>query len=146
MSDSLFCLERSLGTRVFGAKLEENRDSYLASQHKAHCVVIRGDWRGDSIQVLFVCEFYGMMWKCVREGFAYHRARNRALRCTIRRFKLTERSEHSFHGICAFWFLHCLEILCLVHSTVVAYASHGHGSNYCFKFHGMHCVARVGGL
>ena len=113
VSDSFFCLERCLGTRVFGAKLEENRDSYLTSQHKAHCVVIRGDWRGDSIQVLFSREFHGMMWKCVCEGFAYHRARNRAPRCTIRRLKLTDSGEHSFHGICASWFLHCLEILCI---------------------------------
>ena len=138
-----FCLERCLGFRVFGAKLEENRDSYLTSQHKAYCVVIRGDWRGDSIQVLFVCEFYGMTWKCVCEGFAYHRARNRAPRCTFRQLRLTESSEHSFHGICPRWFLHCLEILCLVHSTVVAYATHRDGINYCVKFHGMHCAARV---
>ena len=108
--------------------------------------MIRGDWRGDSIQVLFSREFHGMMWKCVCEGFAYHRARNRAPRCTIRRLKLTETAAHCFHGICARWFLHCLEILCLVHSTVVAYASHGHGFNYCFKFHGMHCAAHVDGL
>ena len=58
-------------------------------------------------------------------------------RCTIRRLKLTESSEHSFHGICAFWFFHCLEILFLVHSTVVVYATHGHGFNYCLKFHGI---------
>ena len=146
MSDSYFCLERCLGTRVFGAKLEENRDSYLTSQHKAHCVVIRGDWRGDSIQVLFVCEFYGMMWKCVCEGFAYHRARNRAHHCTIRRLKLTDSGEHSFHGICAFWFLRCLEILFLVDSTVFVHATPGHGFFQCFQFHGMHCAARVDGL
>ena len=77
-------------------------------------------------------KFNGMMWTCVCEGFAYHRARNRAPRCTIRRCKLTDSGEHSFHGICAIWFLHCLEILFLVHTTVVVYASHGHGFNYCF--------------
>ena len=59
VSDCFFCLERCLGCRVFGAKLEENRDSYLTSQHKAHCVVIRGDWRGDSIQFLFSRKFHG---------------------------------------------------------------------------------------
>ena len=32
VSHSFFCLERCLGTRVFGAKLEENRDSCLTSQ------------------------------------------------------------------------------------------------------------------
>ena len=113
----------------FSARSSREIEIRTLNHCKRRIVSIRGDWRGDGIQVPVLCEFNGMMWKCVCEGFAYHRARNRALRCTIRRFELTESSEHSFHGICALWFLHCLETLFLVHSMVVVYAIRRHGIN-----------------